>query len=162
MRTLLGLTVANIRSLVRDRAALFWTIFFPIMFVFLFGSIFGGSSDTRISVGYVDQDGTAASAGLRQAFGNVTLLNLREGSLDDEKAAMQRGEVSAVIVIPKGLQDALAQARTGAKHRRRRHPGGQRLQPRTITSSPSPTPIASGARWRAAVAELRATGTAHP
>jgi ABC-2 type transport system permease protein len=115
MRTLFALTLANVRSLVRDRAALFWTIFFPIMFVFLFGSIFGGSSDTRISVGYVDQDGTAASAGLRQAFGSVTLLNLRDGSLDDEKAAMQRGDVSAVIVIPKGLQDALAQARTGAK-----------------------------------------------
>jgi ABC-2 type transport system permease protein len=115
MRTLLGLTLANVRSLVRDRAALFWTIFFPIMFVFLFGSIFGGTSDARISVGYVDQDGTAASAGIRGAFSSVTLLNLHDGSLDDEKAAMQRGEVSAVIVIPKGLQDAVVQAKTGSK-----------------------------------------------
>ena len=115
MRTLWSLTVANVRSLVRDRAALFWTIFFPIMFVFLFGAIFGGSSDTRISVGYVDQDGTAASAGLRGAFSSVKLLNLHDGSLDDEKAAMQRGDVSAVIVIPKGLQDAVVQAKTGSK-----------------------------------------------
>jgi ABC-2 type transport system permease protein len=114
MRTLLGLTIANVRSLVRDRAALFWTIFFPIMFVFLFGAIFGGASDTRISVGYVDQDGTIASAGIRQAFGGVPLLNLHDGSLEDEKAAMQSGKVSAVIVIPKGLQDAVVQARTGA------------------------------------------------
>ncbi len=70
MRTLLGLTVANVKSLARDRAALFWTIFFPIMFVFLFGWIFGGSGDTKIPVGYVDQDGTPASgrppAGLRE------------------------------------------------------------------------------------------------
>ena len=113
MRTLLNLTVANVKSLVRDRAALFWTIFFPIMFVFLFGAIFGGSSDTRIQVGYVDQDGTPASAGIRQAFAGVTLFELSDGSLDDEKAAMQRGDVSAVIVIPKGLGDALAQSRTG-------------------------------------------------
>jgi len=115
MRTLWSLTVANVKSLMRDRAALFWTIFFPIMFVFLFGSIFGGTSDARISVGYVDQDGTAASAGFRQAFAGISLLNLHDGSLDDEKAAMQRGEVSAVIVIPKGLQDAVVQAKTGAK-----------------------------------------------
>jgi ABC-2 type transport system permease protein len=105
--TLLGLTIANIRSLARDRAALFWTIFFPVMFVFLFGSIFGGSSDTRIAVGFVDQDGTPASTGVRQAVGGVSLLKLQDGSLDDEKAAMQRGDVSAVIVIPKGLQEAV-------------------------------------------------------
>src|SRR5512140_1468291 len=100
MRTLLGLTVANVKSLARDRAALFWTIFFPIMFVFLFGWIFGGAGgDTKIAVGYVDQDGSAASAGLRQGFGGIGLLGLHDGSLDDEKAAMQRGDVSAVIVI---------------------------------------------------------------
>ena len=116
MRTLLGLTVANVKSLVRDRAALFWTIFFPIMFVFLFGWLFGGNGgDTKVSVGYVDLDSTPASAGLRQAFSSVTLLNLKDGSLEDEKAAMQHGDVSAVIVIPKGLQDALVAARSGSK-----------------------------------------------
>ena len=113
MNTLLRLTVANVKSLMRDRAALFWTIFFPIMFVFLFGWIFGGSGDTRISVGYVDQDGTPAAAGLRQAFANVPLLTLQDGSLEAEKAAMQHGDVSAVIVIPNGLQAALAQAKAG-------------------------------------------------
>ena len=115
MRTLLGLTVANVKSLVRDRAALFWTIVFPIMFVFLFGWIFGGNGDTKISVGLVDQDGTNASAGLRQAFASVSLLSLHDGSLDAEKAAMQHGDVSAVIVIPKGLQDALVQVKSGNK-----------------------------------------------
>ena len=113
MGTLLSLTVANVKSLVRDRAALFWTIFFPIMFVFLFGWIFGGSGNATISVGVVDQDGTAASGGLRQAFASVPLLTLHDGTLDAEKAAMQQGDVSAVIVIPKGLQDALVAARSG-------------------------------------------------
>jgi ABC-2 type transport system permease protein len=115
MGTLLSLTVANVKSLVRDRAALFWTIFFPIMFVFLFGWIFGGSGGAKISVGFVDQDGTPASGALRQAFASVSLLSLHDGSLDSEKAAMQHGEVSAVIVVPAGLQDALVQARAGNK-----------------------------------------------
>ncbi len=113
MGTLLSLTIANVKSLVRDRAALFWTIFFPIMFVFLFGWIFGGSGNAKISVGFVDQDGTAASAGLRQGFASVPLLSLQDGTLDAEKAAMQHGDVSAVIVIPKGLQDTLVAARAG-------------------------------------------------
>ena len=37
MNTLLRLTVANMKGLVRDRAALFWTFAFPILFVILFG-----------------------------------------------------------------------------------------------------------------------------
>ena len=114
MRTLLNLTVANLKSLTRDRAALFWTIFFPIMFVFLFGWIFGGGGNSKIAVGFVDQDGSPASAGLRAAFAGVPLLTLHDGSLDAEKAAMQHGDVSAVIVIPKGLAAALAQAKSGA------------------------------------------------
>ena len=113
MKTLIALTIANLKGLTRDRAALFWTFFFPIMFVFLFGWIFGGSGDTKISVGYVDQDGTPASVGLRQAFASVPLLTLQDGSLEAEKAAMQHGDVSAVIVIPKWLQGALAQAKSG-------------------------------------------------
>src|ERR1035437_4964168 len=116
MKTLLGLTVANLKGLTRDRAALFWTFFFPIMFVLLFGVLFSGSGDSKVSVGWVDQDGgTQASGGIRDAFGKVELLTFQSGSLEVEKAAMQRGDVSAVIVIPKGTQDALVGFKAGQK-----------------------------------------------
>jgi ABC-2 type transport system permease protein len=111
MKTLIGLTVANLKGLTRDRAALFWTFFFPIMFVLLFGVLFSGSGDSKVSVGWVDQDGTPASAGLRTAFTNVPLINLQNGTLDEEKAAMQRGDVSAIIVVPKGMQTTVATAK---------------------------------------------------
>lgn len=115
MKTLLGLTVANLKGLTRDRAALFWTFFFPIMFVLLFGVLFSGSGDSKVSVGWVDQDNTQASAGLRQAFASVPLLTLQDGTLDAEKTAMQHGDISAIIVVPQGLQDAIVQTKTGAK-----------------------------------------------
>jgi ABC-2 type transport system permease protein len=108
MRTLRLLTIANIKSLTRDRAALFWTFLFPVMFVLLFGMIFSGSGNTKIPVGFVDQDQTMASSGLRTGFEQVTILDLKQGSLEDELAAMKRGEVSAVIVIPAGLQASAA------------------------------------------------------
>jgi ABC-2 type transport system permease protein len=107
MNTLYLLTVANVKSLVRDRAALFWTIVFPVMFVFLFGAIFGGGGDSKISVGFVDQDGTAVSTGIRSAFANVELITIKDGSLEDEKAAMERGDVSAIIVVQHGTQTAV-------------------------------------------------------
>jgi ABC-2 type transport system permease protein len=108
MKTLLLRTVANSKSLLRDRAALFWTFFFPIMFVLLFGVLFSGSGDSKVAVGFVDQDGTPAAKGIQAAFGQISLLDLKVGSLEDEKAAMQRGDVSAIIVIPQGAGQALA------------------------------------------------------
>ena len=38
MRPLLSLTIANIRSFTRDRAALFWTMAFPLIFIAILGS----------------------------------------------------------------------------------------------------------------------------
>src|SRR5450759_2938081 len=109
METLLRLTVANMKGLVRDRAALFWTFFFPIMFVLLFGVLFSGSGDSKVTVGYVDLDGTKASQALRESFQQYApILILKDGSEGDELAAMKNGDVSAVIVIPKGLSDASA------------------------------------------------------
>jgi ABC-2 type transport system permease protein len=110
MHALVMLTRANIRSFVRDRTALFWTLAFPVIFILLFGAIFSGGGDTTYKVGWVDQDGTAASAGLRQAFGQVPLLDLKDGTLDDSRAAMQTGDLSAIIVVPAGLQASMASA----------------------------------------------------
>ena len=58
-RGLLPLTVANIKSFYRDRASLFWTLAFPVIFVFLFGSLFSGNGPTTFNVGWVDEDGLA-------------------------------------------------------------------------------------------------------
>ena len=50
-RGLLPLTIANVKSYYRDRAALFWTIAFPVIFVILFGSIFSGGPTRSRSAG---------------------------------------------------------------------------------------------------------------
>jgi ABC-2 type transport system permease protein len=101
------LTVANIRSYYRDRATLFWTIAFPVIFVVLFGSIFSGAGPTQFTIGWVDQDQSQASARLREGFAQVDLLELTDS---DETAAleqMREGDLDAVIVVPVGLGTAL-------------------------------------------------------
>lgn len=106
MNALLLLTVANIKSFTRDRAALFWTLAFPLIFVVLFGSIFSGGSSTR-TIGFADLDASAPSAALKGAFGSVTGVKLVEGSQDDLLDQMRSGSVSAVIVVPKGYADTV-------------------------------------------------------
>jgi len=111
MRALLLLTVANIKSFTRDRAALFWTLAFPLIFVILFGSIFSGGSNER-SIGIADLDASPASAQLKAAFGSIQGVKLVDGSEADLVAQMKKGEVSSVIVVPKGYAETIA-AKTG-------------------------------------------------
>ena len=112
MSALLHLTVANIRSFLRNRAALFWTLAFPLIFIILFGSIFtGGGQETR-KYAWVDADGSAASAQLRAAFAGADNVALTDESEADGLTAMRAGDVRAVLVVPKGFGDALSQAAT--------------------------------------------------
>ena len=104
---LLPLTLANIKSFYRDRASLFWTIAFPVLFVILFGSIFGSNSTTTFNVGWVDQDGTPAATQLRAGFASVSLLDIKDETQDQALAEMKDGKLDAVIVVPQGLGAAL-------------------------------------------------------
>lgn len=67
MQALLALTIANIRSYTRDRAAVFWTLAFPLVFIVLFGLIFQGSN-ARLNIGWVDTDGSDAAVKLHAGF----------------------------------------------------------------------------------------------
>ncbi len=107
MTALLGLTLANIKSFTRDRSALFWTLAFPLIFVVLFGSIFSGGSNQR-TIGFADLDQTAASAQLQAAFAGIDGVTLLDGTSDDLLARMRKGEVSTVIVVPKGYAGTVA------------------------------------------------------
>jgi ABC-2 type transport system permease protein len=112
-RGLVPLTIANIKTFYRDRASLFWTIAFPVVFVVLFGSIFSSSGPSTIDIGWVDQDQTPASAQLRAGFAGVDLLSLRDESLDDALADMRTGDLDSVIVVPAGLARAMAASSAG-------------------------------------------------
>jgi ABC-2 type transport system permease protein len=113
MRALRGLVQANVRSFTRDRAALFWTFAFPVLFVVLFGSIFSSSGPSSFQVGWVDLDGTPATAQLRAAFAGTGILELRDGSEQQSLQAARDGDLDAVIVVPAGTGAVLTAAATG-------------------------------------------------
>jgi ABC-2 type transport system permease protein len=107
MRALLRLTVANVKSFTRDRAALFWTLLFPLIFVILFGSIFSGGSSQR-KIGFADVDGSQASTQLKAAFASLPNTTIVDGTEDGLLASMKKGDVSTVIVVPQGYAQTVA------------------------------------------------------
>ena len=108
MQALLALTVANIRSYVRDRAALFWTLAFPLIFIFMFGFIFQSGGESRLTLGWVDEDGSQAATHLREGFGSQEGTELKSSAKDAALEAMRQGDVDAVIVVPSGYGEAVA------------------------------------------------------
>jgi len=109
---LLPLTVANIKSFYRDRASLFWTFAFPIIFVVLFGSIFSGGGGA-FNVGWVDEDRSPAAQQLRGAFAEVSILVLTDSDRAVALEEMRDGTLDAVVVVPAGLGEAIMPSRTG-------------------------------------------------
>ncbi len=107
MHTLLQLTLANIRSYARDRAALFWSLGFPLIFIFLFGWIFQGGS-FEVDLGFVDQDGSAASHSLQAAFAGNTAVKLRTGDEASVLDALRNGKVQGIVEVPSGYGAALS------------------------------------------------------
>jgi len=92
-----------VKSFTRDRAALFWTLAFPLIFVVLFGSIFSGGNSDR-TIGFADLDHSAGSAALQSAFDSIPNVKLVDGSEPDLLAKMRKGDVTAVIVVPTGYE----------------------------------------------------------
>jgi ABC-2 type transport system permease protein len=134
MRSMLTLTIANLRTFLRDRAAMFWTLAFPLVFIVLFGTIFSASGNPNYKVGWVDEDGSAASAQLRQGFGSVEVFTLVDDpSRDRALASFRKGDVRAVIVVPKGYGAAVASAQAGGSA----GPGGAPSANLVLVTDPS-------------------------
>jgi ABC-2 type transport system permease protein len=101
MHALFTLTVANVRSYVRDRAALFWTLAFPLVFIIMFGLIFQGG-ESELNLAWVDEDGSTQSAELRAAIAAASGVSLEDLSQEEALDRMRLGEVDAVILVPDG------------------------------------------------------------
>ncbi len=110
MKIIWTLAIKDLRLLLRDRAAFFFTFFFPILYASFFGAIFSGAGNggsNAIAVLLVDEDRTQGS----REF--VSLLEaaeeLRVIPADDKQTAresVRRGSRVAYIALPEGFGEA--------------------------------------------------------
>jgi len=103
MRTGVGLWwalfAASVKMFVRNRTALFFSLFLPLVIMLIFGVLnFEGS--TTVSLGVVDEAGTDASAALVDGLGAYEYLEISEGEREAELTALEEGDRDFVLVIP--------------------------------------------------------------
>jgi ABC-2 type transport system permease protein len=101
-----ALFMASVKMFVRNRTALFFSLFLPLVIMLIFGVLnFEGS--TSIALGVVDEAGTDASAGLVDGLGEYDYLEITTGDRAIELAALEDGDRDFVLVIPAGFAPQL-------------------------------------------------------
>src|SRR5918999_1645386 len=106
-----ALFVASVKMFVRNRAAVFFSLFLPLIIMLIFGVLnFEGS--TEIDLGVVDEAGTEASAALIDGLREFEYLVISEGEREAELAELEEGDRGFVLVIPAGYEPLLG-AETG-------------------------------------------------
>jgi ABC-2 type transport system permease protein len=58
MKAFLSMIRANLKMTLRDRTCLFWLLLFPIVLIVVLGSVVGGTSGSKISMGVVNGEAT--------------------------------------------------------------------------------------------------------
>ncbi len=93
----------NTRRFFRDKLALFFTIGFPLIFLFVFGSLNSNTSDISFKVAFINQsDSQFATQFTKQAKASKVLkVNSDIKTLEAAKEKMSRSEIDAAVVLPK-------------------------------------------------------------
>src|SRR6266542_1159456 len=94
-----ALFVASVLMFVRNRAAVFFSLFLPLIIMLIFG-VLNFDRPTTLQVGVVDEAHSPASARLVDGLSSFGYLELTTGSRDAELASLTAGDRDFVLVIP--------------------------------------------------------------
>ena len=106
MTRILDIAFKDLLQLMRDFKTFMFLLLMPVLFTFLFGFAFGGfsgPSDSRLPVGYLDQDGTWLSHALRDELTDSDIIRLDEDknrTYPDLELLVADGDLAAVIIVP--------------------------------------------------------------
>ncbi len=93
------LTKSSLKMFLRNRQALFFTLFSPLLIMLIFGFI-GFDKPPKFEVGIVTENPNQATKQFIEQLKNFPTFTVHEGSLDQEKKDLEEGNRSVVLKIP--------------------------------------------------------------
>jgi len=92
----------NGKRFFRDRLAIFFTIIFPLIFLFIFGAINKGGGSVSFNVAVINESQTASAQSFVKEAQDSKILKVNKSitTLDKAKEKMKRSELDAAIVLP--------------------------------------------------------------
>ena len=110
MRSTLVMARTFLKIFSRDRQAIFFTLFFPIVFMVIFG-LAGASADDPMEIGIVDNAGNDFSAAFVDALQDDPLFNVTVGIEEPLREQVVEGDMALVLVLPetfRGVEESAA------------------------------------------------------
>ncbi len=101
--------VATAKMFFRNRAAVFWTIAFPVVLMLIFGAIFSGMGESSYDLYIQDLDNTQASQQFIESLNQTGALNVKmvDGSVDAEEY-IKDNSLTTFLIIPPDFHTAVA------------------------------------------------------
>lgn len=92
----------DVKRLFRDKVAIFFVFVFPLIFLFIFGSVFRGNDSISFRVAVINESQTEFAAKFTEEVKNNDVFEVEEGAttLDEAKEKMNRGQLEATIILP--------------------------------------------------------------
>lgn len=105
MYTVFTFVRINTKRFFRDRLALFFSIVFPLIFLFVFGSINNGTGNVSFNVAVINQSNSDFSKTFVQQLSDSKILKVNKEvtTLDTAKNKMSRSELDAAIILPESF-----------------------------------------------------------
>lgn len=107
MRAFRALTLNAVRSSLRNRIALLFTLGLAFLFMVIFGLLFGGNN-LSVTLGIVDADHSAQSQQFIATLEHIKGVTVEQGSQSAEITRLKNNNVDVVVDIPSGFGAALA------------------------------------------------------
>ncbi len=101
MTPLLAMVRANVTMSLRNRAALFWNLAFPALFIVIFGVVFGRGTSVEFDVGVAGPE-SAFREGVVEALRENPSFIVTQGEEADELTALEDGNRGVVAVFGAG------------------------------------------------------------
>jgi ABC-2 type transport system permease protein len=98
---------SNTRRFFRDRLALFFTVVFPLIFLFVFGSLNSGGGNVSFNVAIINHSKSQFATDFVKQSKDSKILKVNDSvtNLDMAKDKMGRSELDATIVLPANFGD---------------------------------------------------------
>lgn len=110
-----SIIIKELKIIVREKGNFFFLIAMPIMFIVLFGSIFGNSNVT-FTIPYIDQDQSDTSKIFLEQLDEIDgfELELVEGK-EEQISQLNDGKITSLLVIPEHFEQHLTSGTTQAQ-----------------------------------------------
>lgn len=103
------MTLFHFRLLMRNKIAFFFNLVMPLLFLMIFGAMYGGNGAGGVTaIGLADHDGGPAAQFIRSALEGSGLYRVTTGTEAELLQQLDKGDVRAVLVLPKGLSEQVA------------------------------------------------------